>query len=236
MESLAIRKRVQQGKENNHAPNKRVLLATTTSVIEDSDCNKMQVDNALNRLAKIATECTETAGDDKDSHSKSMEVPVQDSVMQETTDIENHFDTVDITNKQSLVSDSNNGMNNDEVPLEITNLANDYIEHCETIGLSDSLITRAEKVRRITRRYGWKDFKLLNDSDFNHTSDFAECLIDHFGWSNLEEDVIAYKWSQVKKDVYQAMQVARSSVTQALKKAFLGKINNILLLQQVLQY
>jgi hypothetical protein len=165
-----------------------------------------------------------------------MEVPVQDSVMQETTDIENHFDTVDITNQQSFVSDSNNIMNNDEVPLEITNLANDYIEHCETIGLSDSLITRAEKVRRITRRYGWKDFKLLNDSDFNHTSDFAECLIDHFGWSNLEEDVIAYKWSQVKKDVYQAMQVARSSVTQALKKAFLGKINNILLLQQVMQY
>jgi hypothetical protein len=71
MESMAIRKRVQQGKENNHAPNKRVQLATTTSVIDDSNCNKMQVDNnALNRLAKIATECTETAGDDKDSHSE----------------------------------------------------------------------------------------------------------------------------------------------------------------------
>jgi hypothetical protein len=196
----------------------------------------VQVDNDLNALAKIATECTET-GYDKDSHSELTEVPVTDSIMQENTDIENHCDTGDVTNEGLFVSDSNNRMNNDELPLDITNLANDYIEHCEMIGLSDSLITRSEKVRRITRRYGWKDFKLLNDSDFNHTiSDFAECLIDHFGWSNLEEDVIAYEWSQVKKDVYQAMQVARSSVTQSLKKAFLGKINNILLLQQVLQY
>jgi hypothetical protein len=126
------------------------------------------------------------------------------------------------------LQDDNQGNNRDcflyngEVLLPDDNLAKDYMKHCEMIGLSDSSDGRSEKARRITRQYGWKDFKLLNESDFHHTSAFAECLIDHFGWACFEEEVIAYKWSQVKKDVYHAMQVARSSATQALKKSFLG--------------
>jgi transcriptional regulator with PAS, ATPase and Fis domain len=85
--------------------------------------------------------------------------------------------TCDDDGEIAMVNNNNNTYHNiisNEVSGESNNqLYKDYIEHCETIGLSDSLITRAEKARRITRRHGWKDFKLLNDCDFHHTKCFC---------------------------------------------------------------
>lgn len=217
-------------KENNYALNNNVITATKTNTVSKENTKEHNtVANHLTKLANVALTQQESLTNNNSITDMGLVIAANpittnnkysDMEYDEDSRTEDGGEIAMVDNNNTI--HHNNCINNEEGGESKKKLYNDYIEHCETIGLSDSLITLAEKARRITRRHGWKDFKLLNDCDFHHTSAFAECMIDNFGWSGMHEDVIAFKWSQVKKDVYQAMQVARSTATQALKKAFLG--------------
>ena len=115
-------------------------------------------------------------------------------------------------------------MSNKIDAMEQSALVTNYTRHCESIGIMDSDEHFRDEIKRITRRSGWKHFKVLTDNDYHHSSNFAECMLDHFGYSLLTDNEREVKWGMVKKDVFVAMQIARSGATQSLKRAFLCKL------------
>jgi hypothetical protein len=106
-------------------------------------------------------------------------------------------------------------------------LKKQYEKHCILNGLMDSNETFRDEVRKITRRQGWKNFKLLTDDDYHYSSNFAECMLDHLGSSGCNEKDRESTWARIKKDVFGAMQISRSGATQSLKKTFLGTLLNL---------
>jgi hypothetical protein len=50
-------------------------------------------------------------------------------------------------------------------------------------------------------------------------------MLDHFGYEKLGKLEKESTWEKVKKDVFLAMQIARSGATQSLKCVFLCKYN-----------
>jgi hypothetical protein len=115
-------------------------------------------------------------------------------------------------------------MSNENNAIEQKALVTNYTRHCESIGIMDSDEHFRDEIKRITRRSGWKHFKVLTDNDYHHSSNFAECKLDHFGYSLLTDNEREVKWGMVKKDVFVAMQIARSGATQSLKRVFLCKL------------
>jgi hypothetical protein len=101
------------------------------------------------------------------------------------------------------------------------NLETKYMQHCHRNGFMDSEEHFRDEIKKITRKYGWKYFKVLSDSDYHYSSPFAECMLDHFGYEKLAKSEKESTWEKVKRDVFQAMQIARSGATQGLKRVFL---------------
>ena len=121
------------------------------------------------------------------------------------------------SNVSSIVGDAD-----DRIVETTPDLYEYYQKHCQKLGLMQSDAAYSDELKRITRRYGWKYFKVLNDCDYHYTSPFAECMLDHLGYSKLPDMSRVSMWEKVKKDVGMAMQIARSGTTQGLKKIFLG--------------
>jgi hypothetical protein len=92
------------------------------------------------------------------------------------------------------------------------------------MGLADSPEDVANEVKKVTRRVGWRYFKMLDEEDYLYTSQFAQCLMTHLGYhaKDLEEHEMVTQWNCDVGHVRAAYQTARSGVTQAIKKAWLG--------------
>ena len=155
---------------------------------------------------------------DNDKHGTLDDVSDDNNVQGDTTSqviVEMPSNMVDTSIDRAIVCD-------DRIVETTTVLYDHYQEHCQNLGLMQSDAAYSDEVKRITRRYGWKYFKVLNDCDYHYTSPFAECMLDHLGYSKLPDMSRVSMWEKVKKDVGMAMQIARSGATQGLKKIFLG--------------
>jgi hypothetical protein len=108
---------------------------------------------------------------------------------------------------------------------ELSTLHNSYASHCKNVRLSDTPEDIASQIRQVTKRVGWKFFKMLDEDDYLVTSDFAKCMMQHLGYNvnSMEPHEQASKWSADLGHIRAAYQSSRSSVTQALKKSWLGK-------------
>jgi hypothetical protein len=111
-------------------------------------------------------------------------------------------------------------------PSEVSTLEESYVASCALNGTMDSDVQYADSVRKITRRSGWKSFKMLLEKDYKYDSEFAEYMLEHMGLadkinSDMEQEM---QWNRAKKYVMEGMQSARNAATQNIKKAFIGKI------------
>jgi hypothetical protein len=108
-----------------------------------------------------------------------------------------------------------------------SSLENDYIMQCRLQGTMDSTASFANEVKKITKRWGWKLFKMLNKDDYDYRSDFAECMLGYINMSSVEDrkrdSVRKADWEKVQLHVASGMMAARSACTQALKSKFLSK-------------
>jgi hypothetical protein len=108
----------------------------------------------------------------------------------------------------------------------ISSAASRYETHCEMVGIKDSASIFQENVKRTTRKYGWKYYKMVDETDYLYTSEFATYMLKVLG---IDDDCLVTMkkkeqvWAGFKRHVMEGMQAARSSATQALKKQFLGK-------------
>ena len=104
-------------------------------------------------------------------------------------------------------------------------LANAYINHCRTTGTMDDESDISEEVKRVTKRFGWKNFKILCDDDWKWDSNFAGMIMRKLGMlDDKEHDSKLHSkiWDTIKKDVVISMQAVKSSATQLMKKNFIG--------------
>jgi hypothetical protein len=77
-------------------------------------------------------------------------------------------------------------------------LAAKYRHHCRNNGFMDSEEHFWDEIKRITRKYGWKYFKVLSDADYHYSISFAECMMDHFGYEKVEKSEKESTWEKVK--------------------------------------
>jgi hypothetical protein len=104
---------------------------------------------------------------------------------------------------------------------------NTYNTFCEKIGTMDSKTVLQETVRRATRKFAWKNFKLLEEEDYHYSSTFAAYIFESLGieMENITGGAERQElWLKFKKFVSEGMQAARSAATQAIKKQFIGKL------------
>jgi hypothetical protein len=108
-----------------------------------------------------------------------------------------------------------------------SSLEDGFSEHCRAMGTMDSAATFGKEVEKITKRWGWKMFKMLSKEDYHYDSDFAECMLHYINISTAVDQknpkVRERDWNRVKTHVSDAMQHARSACTQSLKSKFIGK-------------
>jgi hypothetical protein len=109
-----------------------------------------------------------------------------------------------------------------------SSLEDGFHEHCRLLGTMDSSASFAKEIEKVTKRWGWKMFKMLTKEDYNYDSDFAECMLHYINLSTAEEQknpkIQERDWRRVKAHVIEAMQHARSACTQSLKFKFIGKM------------
>jgi hypothetical protein len=90
----------------------------------------------------------------------------------------------------------------------------------------DNQTVLQDTVQRATRKHAWKNFKLLEEEDYQHDSHFASYIFESLGidMETIQSDADRQElWLKFKKYVSEVMQAARSSATQAIKKQFIGK-------------
>ena len=103
-------------------------------------------------------------------------------------------------------------------------LTNNYLNYCTRKGLVDDEKDLTEEIKRVTKKYGWKTFKILDNDDWRSDSNFAGIIMRKLGILEGDESHVsrARKWDKIKKEVVIAMQAIKSSATQAMKKVFIG--------------
>jgi hypothetical protein len=112
----------------------------------------------------------------------------------------------------------------DDMMIEDQDLEIAYNEHCQEIGLTSTADDIASNVKRITRKYGWRVFKMIDEDDYHHSAPFASYMMEKLGYYDQypTREAQIEAWGQVKKKVARSMSHARSSATQAMKHTFLG--------------
>jgi hypothetical protein len=103
---------------------------------------------------------------------------------------------------------------------------NNYARFSETLGTMDDDAHIQDSIRRVTRKTGWKYFKMLVEPDYNYNSTFATYMLKALGVKDEQMPTLKHQesmWLRYKKWILEGMQAARSSATQAIKKQFLGK-------------
>ena len=83
-----------------------------------------------------------------------------------------------------------------------------------------------EEVKRVTKRFGWKNFKILHNDDWKWDSPFAGIIMKKLGMienNDYDSKLRSKQWDTIKKDVVTSMQAVKSSATQLMKNNFCGK-------------
>jgi hypothetical protein len=204
--------------------------------VYEMDYNGMQSCDKVTHNCKFSNDEEDSSSDDGNTDSVkttdhdeetivSMQAGKKQSIFTNTTQQDNTVSAdscKDITlryrNKDLLMNKRDCNVESD------SDLAIKYRQHCHQNGFMDSEEHFRDEIKKITRKYGWKYFKVLSDADYHYSSPFAECMMDHFGYEKLERSEKESTWEKVKRDVFQAMQIARSGATQSLKRVFLCKL------------
>ena len=129
-------------------------------------------------------------------------------------------------------------------PVNSDALQRSYETHCKMNGISDTPTDIKEEVKRVTKKFGWKKYKILHSDDCKWDSEFAELIMGKLGLLGSVEirdgKYRSNKWDMIKKDVISSMQAVKSSATQSIKRSFLGTYMNkpkvILLNKQKIKY
>jgi CRISPR/Cas system CMR-associated protein Cmr5 small subunit len=180
---------------------------------------KMSIDNFQNN-ARFASrqeyihEEENDVSDDDDEEEVRFDVP-SESVEQESDD--DIQDNCDYGRTSKLIID----LQEKENKAKQT-----YNSFCEKLGTMDNRMVLQETVRRATRKYAWKIYKLVDDDDYQHDSPFALFVFESLGIDKESMPLGVQRqelWIKFKKYVCEGMQAARSSATQAIKKQFIGE-------------
>ena len=109
-------------------------------------------------------------------------------------------------------------------PVENVELQKSYVTHCKMNGIIDTDEDITEAVKRVTKKFGWKNYKILHTDDWKWDSDFAEFIMNKLGLLGNEGQqdgrYRSQKWDVIKKDVSTSMQAVKSSATQSMKRGF----------------
>ena len=110
--------------------------------------------------------------------------------------------------------------------IDTEELKRKYMDYCKKIGTMDCDNDIKEEVKRVTKKYGWKSFKILDKEDYKWDSVFAGMILKKLGIvennPNTTSKFLSRKWDSIKKDVISSMQAVKSSATQSMKRSFLG--------------
>jgi hypothetical protein len=97
-----------------------------------------------------------------------------------------------------------------------------YLQDCHAWGVVDCLEDIQQHYRKITRRYAWKIFKVMEEDDYEYTSksNFAKYMCKTL---NRDYEKMETKdwWDGVKGVFMKAMQDMRSATTQSMKRSFI---------------
>jgi hypothetical protein len=104
-------------------------------------------------------------------------------------------------------------------------LMSTYINACNQIGIIDTEQDQEHHFKKMTKRYGWRYFKLLEDHQYNYGSDFADFMCNTLKRDTKDANTIIW-WNGIKHIVQKAMMDVRSACTQAMKRAFIGTFKN----------
>ena len=99
-----------------------------------------------------------------------------------------------------------------------------YLEFCAKRGLMDSLDDEKNNAMRLTRKYAWREWKMLDYDDYAEGSDFCiymkrKAKIPMIG--SFHE----LWWKSVKAHINRSMQNLRSWTTQGIRDNFMSKLN-----------
>jgi hypothetical protein len=110
-----------------------------------------------------------------------------------------------------------NTYNNNALAVTMGNcFLTNYIANSETRGLMDSLGDVCDFVMKITWRYKWPLFKMLDDEDYSVNSNFSKFIMKKSGRDPPTSDSKLW-WGTVKPFVSNAMQNSCSLCTQSLR-------------------
>jgi hypothetical protein len=150
-------------------------------------------------------------GDKRISNNKSVtgsNVPTTEVIVMKETTVEN----VSYATTASLI--------------ENDTLKHNYLSACEDMGIIDTQEDIKRYYKNMTRKYGWKHFKIMDAEDYIFGSNFCK-----FMCKTLNKDIntvgIKEWWSQAKGSIQRSMQDMRSTCTQAMRKSFLGKFLHV---------
>ena len=81
-----------------------------------------------------------------------------------------------------------------------------------------------EEIKQVTKKYGWKTFKILDDDDWRSDRTFAGIIMRKLGILEVNESHVgrARKLDKINNVPENAMYAIKSSATQVLKKVFIG--------------
>jgi hypothetical protein len=108
---------------------------------------------------------------------------------------------------------------------EASELKSIYINACNQIGIIDTEQDHKHHFKKMTKRYGWQYFKLLEDHRNNFCSDFADFMCNTLK-HDTEDAITIIWWNGIKHIVQKAMMDVRSACTQAMKQAIIGTFKN----------
>ena len=200
--------------KKNKIDNDKTNKKTSANVIKDIVVSKDVV------LSKESESFSDVENSSDDSTNKENSTVTSNGIMTTPTP-RNHSQFNNRINMVTEIQTSSEKKYQTNNPV----LANAYINHCRTTGTMDDESDISEEVKRVTKRFGWKNFKILCDDDWKWDSNFAGMIMRKLGMLDDKEHDSKLRskiWDTIKKDVVISMQAAKSSATQLMKKNFIG--------------
>ena len=191
-------------------------------------CSPVIANTVLDRMMENPRSLKKTDDNDSDtvfSYSRSKKQKIHETVkgIEERLSIVHHEARVDLffVMEPELINVPPSTVHTEELKRK-------YIDHCKKIGTMDGDNDIKEEVKRVTKKYGWKSFKILEKEDYKWDSNFAGMILKKLGIvennNTMNSKFLSRKWDSIKKDVISSMQAVKSSATQTIKRGFLGTL------------
>jgi hypothetical protein len=106
---------------------------------------------------------------------------------------------------------------------QLSNLMLDYVKDCQDNGMMDNKEEINEYYKVMTRKYMWKQFKIVSEHGFRYKQKFVQYFCTKLNKDHKLAETRKW-WDEYEALVKHTMMDCRAVTTQSMKRRFLGKI------------